>query len=354
MKKANSHILLWWILLLLIIPASSYVGYRYGYKKAVKTEIGKKQVVSKKSKEVTEKADVSKEVKQISKEKVIKKQKEKKKIEQKESAALSCEEARQNILEFISYLNQKDYLKKYYKEKEIKEHISSFLKKLSQNPPNPEGEGMNSEIMINNIYHLFRTLSVNDIRMIRDIIRNESDQIEYIMRWYYIWLVSQDKCPDSYDILPSIKTAYIYASFFLNTIGGRSYLFRRSNPLRLLLSYYCVLIIWDMSEKGKNIYGVNISPIAQELKDELTRLEAEKITLEATEIKIEKTKAPVGIKGSVGNADISTAIAEQLNIGLDKKHINLKKALKSEGIHEVDAKLGHGIHANLKLEVLKN
>ncbi len=90
----------------------------------------------------------------------------------------------------------------------------------------------------------------------------------------------------------------------------------------------------------------------QELKDELTRLEAEKITLEASTIKIEKPTAPVGIQGSVGNADISEAVAEQLNIELDKKNINLKKALKSTGIHEVDAKLGHGIHATLKIEVV--
>jgi large subunit ribosomal protein L9 len=92
--------------------------------------------------------------------------------------------------------------------------------------------------------------------------------------------------------------------------------------------------------------------MAQELKDELTRLEAEKITLEATEIKIEKAKAPVGIQGSVGNADIAATIAEQLSIEVEKKHINLKKALKSEGLHEVDIKLGHGIHATLKVNVV--
>lgn len=90
----------------------------------------------------------------------------------------------------------------------------------------------------------------------------------------------------------------------------------------------------------------------QELKDDLRRLEAEKISLEATAIKIEKPVAPVGIQGSVGNADIAKAIEEQLDIQLDKKHINLKKALKSTGIHEVDTKLGHGIHATLKVEVV--
>ena len=81
-------------------------------------------------------------------------------------------------------------------------------------------------------------------------------------------------------------------------------------------------------------------------------LKLKKKTLEAATIKVEKPLAPVGIKGSVGNADISKGIEEQLNIDLDKKHINLKKALKSTGIHEVDAKLGHGIHAMLKVEVV--
>ena len=92
--------------------------------------------------------------------------------------------------------------------------------------------------------------------------------------------------------------------------------------------------------------------MAKELADDLARLEAEKTKLEAVTIRIEKQSAPVGIKGSVGNADISAAIAKQLNIELDKKHINLKKALKSTGIHEVDSKLGHGIHAALKVEVI--
>jgi len=91
---------------------------------------------------------------------------------------------------------------------------------------------------------------------------------------------------------------------------------------------------------------------ARELEEELTRLNAEKITLEATEIKIEKPIAPVGIKGSVGNGDIAEAVLEQLDIEIDKKHIVLKKALKSTGIHEVDAKLGHAIHATLKVNIV--
>ncbi|MEA3492607.1 MAG: 50S ribosomal protein L9 [Campylobacterota bacterium] len=91
--------------------------------------------------------------------------------------------------------------------------------------------------------------------------------------------------------------------------------------------------------------------MAQQLKDDLERLTDEKRVFEDATIRIEKPIAPVGIKGSVGNLDISKAIKEQLNIDLDKKHINLKKALKSTGLHEVDAKLGHGIHATLKIQI---
>jgi large subunit ribosomal protein L9 len=89
-----------------------------------------------------------------------------------------------------------------------------------------------------------------------------------------------------------------------------------------------------------------------ELQALLKRLEEEKKVLEDSVIKIEKKLAPAGIKGSVGNSDIAKAIKEQLGIEIDKKHINLKKALKSVGEHEVNIKLGHAIHALVKVEII--
>ncbi len=91
---------------------------------------------------------------------------------------------------------------------------------------------------------------------------------------------------------------------------------------------------------------------AQEEAETLTRLKQEKEQLEAAVIRIEKPLAPVGIRGSVGNGDIAEAIQSQLGIEIDKKHIDLKKALKSTGIHDVTVKLGHAIHATLKVDVV--
>lgn len=91
---------------------------------------------------------------------------------------------------------------------------------------------------------------------------------------------------------------------------------------------------------------------AKELADEIDRFESYKKSLEDIRVVIKKKSAPVGIQGSVGKEDIVTELKASHDINIDKKSLNLKKAIKSTGIHEIDAKLGHGIHAMIKVEVV--
>jgi len=88
------------------------------------------------------------------------------------------------------------------------------------------------------------------------------------------------------------------------------------------------------------------------LKAEIEKLESYKKLIESKEVLIEREKAPVGIRGSVTNSCIADELKKQLDVDIDKKSINLKKAIKSEGKHEVDIKLGHGIHATAKINVV--
>ena len=90
---------------------------------------------------------------------------------------------------------------------------------------------------------------------------------------------------------------------------------------------------------------------AKDLADTLARLKREEKELSDKNIVIVKKLAPAGIQGSVGKEDISKAIKEQMDIEIDKKIIELKKALKTVGEHKVDIKLGHGIHATVTVEV---
>ena len=90
---------------------------------------------------------------------------------------------------------------------------------------------------------------------------------------------------------------------------------------------------------------------AKELKETLERLKKEEKELSSKPIIIIKKLAPAGIQGSVGKDDIAKAIKEQMNIEIDKKTVELKKALKTVGEHKVDIKLGHGIHAHVTVEI---
>ena len=91
---------------------------------------------------------------------------------------------------------------------------------------------------------------------------------------------------------------------------------------------------------------------AAEEAAEIERLSEAKKKIESAQIRIEKPAAPIGIRGSVTNDDIAKAIREQLGVEIDKKQVDHKKAIKSEGLHNVDLKLGHGIHAVAKIDVV--
>jgi len=90
----------------------------------------------------------------------------------------------------------------------------------------------------------------------------------------------------------------------------------------------------------------------QELKETLERLAKEEKVLASKNIVITKKLAPAGIQGSVGKDDIAHAIKEQMDIEIDKKIVELKRALKTVGEHKVDIKLGHGIHATVTVEIV--
>ena len=56
--------------------------------------------------------------------------------------------------------------------------------------------------------------------------------------------------------------------------------------------------------------------------------------------------------GSVTNKEIQQIMYEQADIAIDKKQITLKDKIKTVGIFEVDCKLGNGIHAVAKIDVI--
>ena len=56
--------------------------------------------------------------------------------------------------------------------------------------------------------------------------------------------------------------------------------------------------------------------------------------------------------GSVTNKEIAMIMYEQADIAIEKKQITLKNKIKTIGIFEADCKLGNGIHALAKIDVI--
>jgi len=181
-----------------------------------------------------------------------------------------CVQVERGVREFFQELDTKGYVQRLNPKMDTYESFRVLMRKLSANPPIPAGEGNDTSIMTRNIFHLFRALDKNELRMIREIIRNEEDLLEINLNLFFKWLMPDKACSDTTGIRPSSDVVYHYAGFLLNSIGGRSYLFRRSIRFRLLVSYYSLLIIHEADRKGKNSYGIDIFPYIHQIKQEMS------------------------------------------------------------------------------------
>ena len=180
-----------------------------------------------------------------------------------------CVRVERDVDEFFAVLDKKPYIQSFKSGMGTRDHFKRLLKRLSSVPPVPAGEGNDPTILTKNIFHFFRTLDRKDIRLIREILTRESDTLELNLDMFYQWFMLGARCPDPEKIRPPLEISYLYAGFFLNTIGGRAYLFRRPTLLRVLVSYYSLLIVHEADRKGKNSYGIDIFPLIVPVREEL-------------------------------------------------------------------------------------
>ncbi|HEX5623987.1 MAG TPA: 50S ribosomal protein L9 [Sulfuricurvum sp.] len=85
---------------------------------------------------------------------------------------------------------------------------------------------------------------------------------------------------------------------------------------------------------------------------EIERLNAIKTKLAEIKVVIAKKLGDTGhLFGSVTKDEIAHALQTQHGIEIDKKELDAKHGIKTTGIHDLDLKLGHGIHATLHVEI---
>ena len=169
---------------------------------------------------------------------------------------VDCRLIDKQVTAFFHYLDSKAYLIWPGIDMRAEALFKQVSKKLSAKPPVNVGELENLFNLLHNVTHLYRTLGKSDLDLLKEIFKSESAVLEPAMAVLFAWCTT---CSNSAD-RPDLNTLYQYAHFFLNTLGGRSYLLRRDAKLRLLVTYYSLLVI-DMANDAKlNAYGLDIRP----------------------------------------------------------------------------------------------
>ena len=161
---------------------------------------------------------------------------------------------------FFAYLDEQSYVQAYNLEGGTYLQYQIAINKLSSNLPAISGEMQSLYTMVRNVAHLYRVMGKKPIYLTREILQNESEVIEPVMQTFYRWYTMDQNGKSALGGRPSPEMMYEYAGFFLNTLGGRSYLLRRSPKVRALTTYYCVLALDRANDEQLNSKGIDIRP----------------------------------------------------------------------------------------------
>jgi len=177
-----------------------------------------------------------------------------------EKKEISCEELERQIMAFFTYLDKKEYIKSYKLDEGTYELFMQMVNQLSKKPPIVTGEMKDLPNLIRNMAHFYRVVGKKRIELSKMIMRNEPEVIEPVMAALFGWFTSGNCCNEKTKGCPSFEILYEYAGFFLNTLAGKSYLLRRDSKVRILTSYYCVLIVDRANDETLNRHGIDIRP----------------------------------------------------------------------------------------------
>ncbi len=162
------------------------------------------------------------------------------------------------IMAFFSYLDGRDYIKAHQLEGGSYQLYTQAVEDLSAALPKVAGEMETLYGMLKNVSHFFRVLGRKRTQIAAEVLVNERDVFESAMRIFYLWYTGPS---EKLKGKPSFKTLYEYASYLQDTFGGRSYLLRRDSKVRLLTTYYCILILDKANDRNLNPNGVDIRPL---------------------------------------------------------------------------------------------
>ncbi len=171
-----------------------------------------------------------------------------------------CEKATTSIRQFYQHLDRQEYIKSYQLTTSSEDHFIALIHKLLANPPQVTRETDDLYTILKNTAHFFRISGKDNILMLKGILNSERDRLEELLADYYFLVTSPDCTHTPYGKNIDQDSLYEYGCFFLNTMGGRLYLFRRDSLSRMVVTYYAILLTNHANEQNNNRHGIDLKP----------------------------------------------------------------------------------------------
>jgi hypothetical protein len=166
-------------------------------------------------------------------------------------------EIERQVVAFFTYLDNRGYVKALQLEGGTYAQYAAAVDDLSAKLPAVTGETDSLYTTLRNVSHFYRALGKERTTLVIEVLRNETEILESAMRLFFTWYTGP---AGTLKGRPSLPVMYEYAGFFLNTLGGRSYLMRRDSKVRLLTMFYCLLVLDRANDLKLNPNGIDIRP----------------------------------------------------------------------------------------------
>ncbi len=177
----------------------------------------------------------------------------------KTKVTADCTTMASNLDIFFNQIDKKEYIITFRLDIPSQTYFLNLIKKILKNPPVVARESDDLFTLLKNMAHFFRIIGKKNILLIKTILDREAEKIEDIGIELYQYIITEKCQEEMFPISASEESVYEYASFFIHTMGGRSYLFRRDSRSRLLINYYSILIVDSANRNSMNKYGVEIN-----------------------------------------------------------------------------------------------
>lgn len=190
-------------------------------------------------------------------------------IEQQLSAGGDYQRLIAEVNAFYAHLDQQPYMKSFALQEESEVYFSKLVQKIVNNPPVVHRETDDLFTLLQNTAHFFRVLGKENMHVIKSILDKEKNSFEQVVKAFYGLTYQPMYLKQEYALSIPPQALTDYAAFFLNTMGGRLYLFRRDSALRMLVSYYAIITIDRANKQGNGGHGIDLNPAILSLIEEI-------------------------------------------------------------------------------------